>query len=127
MQQIMDKLVVGKSIQYKITIPEGLTHYADTRPYRRSRKCSNGKVEQDGAGRLTAARHILYIRGTTRQEIVNRMRSAQDKLLAQAGLQRARNFPLATPMKRLILASIVEKETRCASERRRLPVFLSTG
>jgi len=116
MQQIMDKLVVGKSIQYKITIPEGLTSLQILARIEKQ-EMLEGKVGKTVPEGSLLPDTYSYIRGTTRQEIVNRMRSAQDKLLAQAWPSRSAKLPFSTPYEALILASIVEKETGVASER----------
>ena len=55
--------------------------------------------------------------GELRAEIVEKMKTAQSKILAAAWEGRAKNLPLKSPREALILASIVEKETGVKSER----------
>lgn len=68
----------------------------------------------------------LFSVGSTDQEILQRALRAQEEILQQAWQNRAPNLPLKTPYEALILASIVEKETGRADERRRVAgVFIN--
>jgi len=55
--------------------------------------------------------------GDTRASVIERMRQAQDVILAQAWEERQEGLPLDSPFEALILASIIEKETGVAEER----------
>ena len=67
-----------------------------------------------------------YQRGTTRQEIVERMRSAHDRLVEEIWQKRIPDLPLNTIEEFVTLASIVEKETGRADERPRVAsVFIN--
>ena len=57
-------------------------------------------------------------RGGDRRQLVDRMRAAQDAILAAAWEARPFGLPYRTPEEALIMASIVEKETGIAEERR---------
>ena len=59
-----------------------------------------------------------YERGEARAAILKRMTAAMDKQLAALWAERKPNCPVSTPEQALTLASIVEKETGKASERR---------
>lgn len=64
--------------------------------------------------------------GTTDEEILRKALRAQEAILEQAWSNRVPNLPLKSPYEALILASIVEKETGRADERRRVAgVFIN--
>ena len=64
--------------------------------------------------------------GEDRGEILARMQAAQETRLAEAWANRADGLPYGSPQDALIMASIVEKETGIASERRDVAsVFLN--
>lgn len=58
--------------------------------------------------------------GDSRAALIGRMQSAQQAILAQAWANRVDGLPLASPEEALILASIIEKETGVADERRQV-------
>ncbi|TQS73963.1 endolytic transglycosylase MltG [Rhodobacteraceae bacterium] len=67
-----------------------------------------------------APRSYNLKQGETRSELVRQMQAAQDEILAQAWAERAEGLPYQTPQEALIMASIVEKETGIATERRQV-------
>ena len=58
--------------------------------------------------------------GTTRAELIGRMQAAQEAILAQAWSNRVDGLPYEDPAEALIMASIIEKETALAEERRQV-------
>ena len=65
-------------------------------------------------------------KGDTRQSLIDRMQAAQEAIIAEAWQNRAEGLPLETPEDMLILASIIEKETAVADERRQVSsVFIN--
>jgi len=56
--------------------------------------------------------------GDDRAAVIERMRTAQEARLAEAWANRADGLPYGTPQEALVMASIVEKETALAEERR---------
>jgi UPF0755 protein len=65
-------------------------------------------------------------RGDSRQSLVDRMRSDQQALLDRLWAARQPGLPFSSPREAVILASIVEKETGQANERRRVAgVFIN--
>jgi UPF0755 protein len=61
-----------------------------------------------------------FTRGTTREQVIQRMQQAQRRVLADIWERRTRDIPLKTPEQLVTLASIVEKETGRADERSRV-------
>ena len=65
-------------------------------------------------------------RGTTREQMIQRMQQAQRRVLQEAWDRRASDLPLRSPEELLTLASIVEKETGKPDERARVAaVFIN--
>lgn len=56
--------------------------------------------------------------GDSRQSVIDRMFAAQQRVLSAAWDNRVPGLPYASPQEALIMASIIEKETGVASERR---------
>ena len=119
MQQIMEMLVAGKSIQYKITIPEGLTT-SQVIDRILENEILVGEIGEDVPEGSLLPDTYNFTRGTTREDVVKRMQEAQNKLIEVKWPERSQNLPISTPHEAIILASIVEKETALASERTRV-------
>ena len=67
-----------------------------------------------------------FTRGATRQQILDQMRRAQERAVAEIWARRSPDLPLQTPEEFVTLASIVEKETGKADERPRVAaVFIN--
>ncbi|WP_375695122.1 endolytic transglycosylase MltG [Bartonella sp. AC90GZZY] len=117
MQDIMDILVKGKSIEYTFTVPEGLTVQQVF-----DRLAANEILIGDLPKILPPEGYLMadtvrFIRGTTRKEIVNRLREGQTKLIHAIWATRSPDLPIKSIDEFVILASIVEKETGIAAER----------
>ncbi|WP_208435226.1 endolytic transglycosylase MltG [Bartonella phoceensis] len=117
MRDIMDILVKGKSIEYTFTIPEGLTvqQVFDRLAANKILIGDLPKVLPPEGSLMTDTVH--FIRGTTRKEIINRLREEQTKLIHAIWATRSPNLPIKSIDEFVILASIVEKETGVAAER----------
>ena len=117
MKDIMDILVEGKSIEHAFTVPEGLTVAQVF-----DRLAANDVLVGDlpkvlpPEGSLMA-NTVNFIRGTTREQIVKRLRDGQQKLVANIWAKRAPDLPIKNINEFVTLASIVEKETGIATER----------
>ncbi|MEI2387808.1 endolytic transglycosylase MltG [Breoghania sp. JC706] len=119
MRGVMDMLVEGKAILHSITIPEGWTSAQIVERVKNDPVLVGDLSEVPEEGSLLPETY-KYTRGTTRQEIIERMRNAQAKALAEIWERRSEGLPLKTPEELVILASIVEKETGRADERPRV-------
>lgn len=118
MRDVMNILVLGRSIEHTITIPEGLTV---AQAYDRITSddilvgtLDKNKLPPEGS---LIADTLTFIRGTTRVNIVNRLEQKQNKLVNDIWEARAPNLPIKNINEFITLASIVEKETGIASER----------
>ena len=61
-----------------------------------------------------------FPRGTTREQVIQRMQQSQKRVLAEIWERRNTDIPVKTPEQLVTLASIVEKETGKADERSRV-------
>ena len=124
-EQVIDTLINGKAIQHAFTVPEGLTSEQIVARLRDTDLLSGNVNEVPREGTLLPETY-LFERGTSRQQIVNKMQTDAREALARAWNKRSPDLPIKTPQELVILASIVEKETGRADERPRVAsVFLN--
>ena len=115
LRQVLAVLRTARPVQHRLTIPEGrtaaqvamLVEAADA-------LAGDGPVPVEGS---LLPDTYNYERGATREQLVDRARSAMDRALEAAWDARAPGLPLTSKAEVLILASIVEKETAKAAER----------
>lgn len=119
MRDIMDILISGKPIQHKITAAEGLTTDMVFKLVKADPTLFGDPGPESAEGTLLPETY-LYTLGTTRGEIIERMKAAQTKLLDELWARRATDLPLKNKQEAIILASIVEKETSIPAERRHI-------
>jgi UPF0755 protein len=119
MRQVLDTLVEGKSIEHKITFPEGLTSQQIVVRLQAHPELHGEITEIPAEGSLLPDTY-RFARDDTRQDIIDRMRVAQEKFLANLWEERHPAIMVQTPEEALVLASIVEKETGRADERPRI-------
>ncbi len=115
-RQIEMKMVRGEVVQHSVTIPEGLMS-GEIIAIIASEPLLTGEMPDEIAEGSLLPDTYFFLRGESRTTIMERMRGAMDKTLAEAWAARASGLPLETPEEALTLASIVEKETGIASER----------
>ncbi len=119
MRQVLDALVEGKSLLRKVTIPEGLTSLQIVRRLLAEPDLVGEIVVVPPEGTLLPETYKVST-GTTRQEVIDRMRNEQQKFLNRMWAQRDPSLPLKSPEEAIVLASIVEKETGRGDERARV-------
>ena len=117
--QIMNILIEGKSIVYKLTLAEGLTS-AMIVDLVRKHPMLQGDVTQIPAEGSLLPETYIFDRGMTRAALIKRMQGDHARVLDELWATRAPNLPFATKEEAVILASIVEKETGIAEERPRV-------
>ncbi len=125
MEQIIRLFRSGKSISYKITLPEGLTSEQIVGRLNKDTVLTGTirKIPKEGS---LLPETYTYQRGVSREDMLERMHKAQLKVLKIAWDKRVGGLPFKLPEEALILASIVEKETGKAAERRRVAgVFIN--
>lgn len=116
---VMEKLVSGDVIEYKITIPEGYTSSQIFDLLMAEDSLEGEITEIPAEGRLLPETYH-FTRGEQRQKVLLRMAQAQDEALKSLWPTKQADLPVQTPQEVLTLASIVEKETGIPSERRRI-------
>lgn len=116
MEEVLDILVSGKSIQYKITFAEGLTSWEFVQIINESDLLTGEVAGIPSEGSLAPDTYFVS-RGTKRADVIARMQASQTKILEQAWAARQPDLPITSMEEALILASIIEKETGIASER----------
>lgn len=119
LRQVLDTLSEGRAILYRITIPEGLTS-AQIVERLKAEPNLEGEIGQIPPEGSLLPDTFKFSRGMPRQELVDRMRTEQQRLLATLWEKRQKNLPFETPAQAMTLASIVEKETGRADERSRV-------
>jgi UPF0755 protein len=113
---VLDLLQHGQPVQRLLTVTEGM-------PSIIVQERLAAAKELTGAAPLAAEGSILpdsysYRRGETRAAVLKRMTGAMDKQLAALWAKRKPASVVTSPSQAVILASIVEKETGKAAERR---------
>jgi UPF0755 protein len=125
MRNVLDTLIEGKAILYKVTVPEGLTSYQVVQILLAEPSLTGEITEIPPEGSLLPDTY-RFSRSTDRQDLIARMRAERDRFLAAVWSTRSSGLPFETPEEAMILASIVEKETGRADERDRIAgVFLN--
>ncbi len=117
--QIMQILIEGKSIVYKLTLAEGLTSAMIVELVRNHQTLLGDVDAIPPEGSLLPETYV-FNRGTTRAELIARMQADHNAVLDELWAGRAQNLPISTKEEAVTLASIVEKETGVADERPRV-------
>jgi UPF0755 protein len=112
-------LVSGKSIQHKLTAPEGLTSEMIWKLVKADPVLLGDAGPVPDEGTLLPETY-LFTRGMTRQKLLAQMAAAQTKFLDEHWPARDPGLPLQSRREAVILASVVEKETALPEERRHI-------
>lgn len=114
--RVLETLVEGEAIEYRITIPEGRTTAQALRIVEADPVLTgplSGPRPEEGA---LLPDTYLFNRGTSREDMIDRMEAAQVKLLDELWPQRASDIPVSSRQEAVILASVVEKEAGSRDE-----------
>jgi UPF0755 protein len=118
-RDVVETIVEGKVVQHQISVPEGLTsEQIVARLLENDILAGNIKDVPSEGSLLPDTYH--FNRGFTREQMIKRMREAQDRLVQEVWVRRNPDLPLKTPAQLVILASLVEKETSKPEERTRV-------
>ena len=106
-------------VQHSVTIPEGLTSEQIVARLSDNDIFAGSVREVPREGTLLPETY-KFPRGTTRDQVIQRMQQAQKRALAEIWERRSPDVPLKSPDQLVTLASIVEKETGKPDERSRV-------
>lgn len=106
-----------RDTRFRIAIAEGATSWQIWTALNGAEFLSGELEDVPDEGSLAPDSYEVR-RGEPRADLVAEMQARQSGILAAAWANRAEGLPLASPEEALILASIVEKETGVAEERR---------
>lgn len=126
MADIVGQLSSGKSLQYAVIVPEGLTsdmivkllaerEWKATGGAQHVYKLAGDPPPVPPEGVLLPGDYAVT-RGDTIESVITRMKKAQETLLAEIWETRQQSLPIKTPQEAVILASVVEKESGNADE-----------
>jgi UPF0755 protein len=119
LRDVIGTIVEGKVVQHAVTIPEGLTSEQIVARLSDNDIFAGSVREMPREGTLLPETY-KFPRGTTREQVIQRMQQAQKRVLAEIWERRNADIPVKTPEQLVTLASIVEKETGKPDERSRV-------
>ena len=118
-REVVEIIAQGKSVLYKVSLPEGLTSQQIVERLRAEPNLTGDITEVPPEGSLLPDTY-RFSKGMARQEIIDRMKAEQQRLLTSLWENRQADLPVDSIEKAVTLASIVEKETGRADERHRV-------
>ena len=119
LHDVINIIVDGKVVQHQITIPEGLTSEQIVQRLLETDILTGNIKEIPREGTLLPDTYN-FTRGTTREQVIQRMQQSQQRALKEIWDRRSPDLPIKTPEQLVILASLVEKETGKPEERTRV-------
>ena len=124
LRAVIDTMVAGKVVQHSFTIPEGLTSEQIVARLMENDVLSGQVKEIPREGTLLPETY-KFERGTTREQVLQRMHQAQRRAISEIWERRSPDVPVRSAEQLITLASIVEKETGRADERSRVAAVFS--
>jgi UPF0755 protein len=125
LREVIATIVEGKVVQHAVTVPEGLTSEQIVARLSDNDIFTGSVTEMPREGTLLPETY-KFPRGTSREQVIQRMQQAHKRILAEIWEHRSPDLPFKTPEQLLTMASIVEKETGKPDERSRVAaVFLN--
>jgi UPF0755 protein len=125
MSEVLDILLSGRVLTYKLTIPEGWTSDMAVARINGNDVLTGDPVVAPPEGVLIADTQV-FRRGMSRVKLLQNMQEKQTKLVDEIWAQHKADSPLTSREQMVTLASLVEKETAKADERPKIAaVFLN--
>ncbi len=119
MEDVLAQMEEGKVFDRKITIREGLTSYQVVELLKARDDMSGEIINMPAEGTLLPETYH-FVKGEDRQTKINKMAFEMTQAIDELWEKRDANLPIKTKQEAVILASIIEKETAVASERKRV-------
>ena len=119
LRDVVATIVEGKVVQHAVTVPEGLTSEQIVTRLSENDIFAGSVREMPREGTLLPETY-KFPRGTTRDQVIQRMQQTQKRVLAEIWERRNPDVPVKTPEQLVTLASIIEKETGKPDERSRV-------
>ena len=124
-EEIVEKIVSGVSVQHTITIPEGLSTASIVDLINSNPKIKGDPINSTDEG-ILAPNTYSFDMTTHKMDLFIKMRDEQKKILNSAWNTRAPGLPLKNAFELLVLASIVEKEAGNEEDKKKVAsVFLN--
>ncbi len=119
MNEVLEIISSGRSVEHTITIPEGLTSEQIVQRLK-DNDLLVGEISQIPVEGSLLPDTYKVNRGTPREALLARMQREHKRVLQEVWNRRAKDLPLKSTRELVTLASIVEKETGRADERNRV-------
>ncbi len=116
---IVEEMLEGRVVQHQFTAVEGLTSSQIVDKLMELDSLSGDLREVPREGSLLPATY-RFTRGMTRQQMIERMQQAEQRVLREVWEHRSPDLPVKSPEQLVTLASIIEKETGKSDERTRV-------
>ncbi len=124
MDEVLALLTTGGNVRHQVTLAEGLSSWEIVERLKTEDLLTGEVSEVPAEGSLLPETYAIN-RGDTRANLVERMQAEMQAVLDQAWDTRAEDLPLQSKEELLILASIVEKETRPNEHAKVASVFIN--
>jgi UPF0755 protein len=119
LRDVVDTMLEGKVVQHQFTVAEGLTSDQVVQRLLENEVLSGNIREIPREGTLLPESY-RFTRGTTREQMLQRMQQAHRRVLQEIWDRRMPDLPVRSVEQLVILASIIEKETGRPEERTRV-------
>ena len=119
LRDVVATIVEGRVVAHQLTIPEGLTSEQIVARLLDDDVLTGNIKEIPREGSLLPDTYN-FTRGMTREQMIQRMQQAQQRMLKEIWDRHSPDLPIKTPEQLVVLASLVEKETGKPEERTRV-------
>jgi UPF0755 protein len=119
LRDVVATMIEGRVVEHQVSIPEGLTSEQIAARLQEDDVLTGDLKDVPREGSLLPDTYD-FTRGVTREQMIQRMQLAQQRVVREIWDRRSPDLPLKTPDQLVILASLIEKETGKPDERTRV-------